>query len=109
MADGNTGPGVGPRLLIMFYAAAVVVLGLYPMRHSFKGANNYLQRVSSQFKKEHPAWFSWIPREDPSKGAAKSASLVEVGGSPAKSGKDLDKLTKKDKQELNQLITKLSK
>ena len=114
---------LGSRLLVIVFAMATISLGLYSLRKEVKSVNRYLEKVSSNFSRSHHSWFSWLDEKDRPKVIQTSVPLVSSSSASAaasqqansstpkdpKKKKDLDKLTTKDKAELDHLIDKLSK
>jgi hypothetical protein len=109
VSEKKSGGSVGIVLLALFLAVVIVFLGLGPMRQEFSDAGARLQKKSIEFARDHKSWVAWVPRRPSLSPETKSFTLGE-SQSPAvqKKGKDLDKLSKKDKEQLDSLINKLN-
>ncbi len=100
--------------MIILFALAVVALGVYPFRKQFKTFGRYVEKVSTDFRNSHRPWLTKL--NNAGKEGSNKGKDIKNPPNPAptavkdpKVKNDLDKLTKKDKAELNQLIDKLSK
>lgn len=51
MAKGNKSGGIGARLLIIIYAAAIVAIGIYPIKQEYGSFEQFV-------KKELPSWLT---------------------------------------------------
>lgn len=100
---------MGARLLIILYALGIVIIGAHPIQQEYGSVMAYIKKEYASFMQEHSVQkksrarlnhpqksFNWF-----------GAFSAKEDHPPVEKHKDLDKLTSKDRNELNNLLDDL--
>lgn len=108
MGDNSGDDGkLGARLLIILYALGIVIVGAYPLQREYGGVWEFISKEYESLTEKYSVHRRSRARLNEPEVKRLSWPDAQTSDRSITKDKDLDRLTKKDRSELNDLIKDL--